>query len=772
MKRRNGFPAKLIDAPRGDAQGLERFFDLSGELLCVIRDGRFARVSSAWEQCLGWPLEALLGRPCADFIHAEDLARTMEEAPVTLERELVEFENRYRHRDGSYRWLAWNACVGAGGEIYAVARDVTELRRRDKALRASDERHRLLAELGLLALEGKPVDALIDRAVVMVAENLESNFVELLELRPDRESLVLRAGVGWKEGLVGVALTPFTSEFHAGFTFGSLGQVVVHDFEAERRFKPAPLLRDHGVSAGASVILGGKQRPFGVLGAYTTTPRTFANDEVNFLQAVANIVTDAVVRERTEARIRYQALHDPLTELPNRSLLLDRMQQWRERAPHNGIGAAVMFLDVDHVKVVNDGLGHDAGDKLLVDLAGRLRGGLRASDTVARLGGDEFVLFCENVIGERDAKEAAERVMACFEEPFTLGAHRRQVTASIGVVLADPRSPIETLIRDADVAMYRAKTRGRARLQFFDQAMREQSLNRLQLEQDLHLAIEEGQFFNAYQPIVSPEDGSIFGLEALARWRHPRRGVVPPAEFIPVAEKTGLIVRIGEMVLEDACREAFRWLSDGLLPQDGYINVNLSPRQVTDPGLVDTVVRALEETRLAPARLSLEITESVLVEDAETALEVLTQLKSLGVRLVLDDFGTGYSSLSQVRRFPIDILKIDRSFVEELARSVEDAAIVEAVVSMGKALGVGIIAEGVETCAQADRLRALGCKLAQGYLFARPLDPAAATNFLAEARGSHRVVRTGVPHTLVDGSGSQPPVLSSSRPFRRAGLDS
>src|SRR5919201_3911402 len=421
MNRKNGLPAKLVDAPRGDVSKLERFFDLSQELICVIREGRFARVSSAWEQCLGWPLEGLLGRPCAEFIHPEDLVRMMEEARADLDRELVEFENRYRHRNGSYRWLAWNARVGSDGEMYAVARDVTELRRRDEALRASDERHKLLAELGLLALEGKPVDGLIDRAVVMVSENLGAEFVELLELRPDRESLVLRAGVGWKEGLVGSALTPFTSEFHAGFTFGSLGQVVVHDFEAERRFKPAPLLRENGVSAGASVILGGKQRPFGVLGAYTATPRTFANDEVNFLQAVANIVSDAVVRERTEGGIRHQALHDPLTELPNRSLLLDRMQQWRARAPHSRTGAAVMFLDVDHVKVVNDGLGHDAGDKLLIDLAARLRGVVRASDTVSRLGGDEFVLFCENVTGEREAKEAAERVMACFEEPFTLG---------------------------------------------------------------------------------------------------------------------------------------------------------------------------------------------------------------------------------------------------------------------------------------------------------------------------------------------------------------
>src|SRR3954451_13408701 len=276
------------------------FLELSGELVCVIRDGRFVKVSPGWEKHLGWTRDDLIGTECVELIHPDDVGTTLDSGAVVsgAARELVDLQNRYRAKDGRYHWLAWNVSKGPDGELYAVAHDITSAKAREDALRASDERYRVLAELGLAALEGTPLSALMDRAVSVVAERLEVEFSELLELAADRESLLLRAGVGWEEGAIRSAMVPFGSEFHAGFTFGSLGQVVIEDFASENRFRPAPLLRRHGVAAGVSVILGGKRRPFGTLGAYTTSPRKFAPDEVNFLQAVANVLGDAIERER------------------------------------------------------------------------------------------------------------------------------------------------------------------------------------------------------------------------------------------------------------------------------------------------------------------------------------------------------------------------------------------------------------------------------------------------------------------------------------------
>jgi predicted signal transduction protein with EAL and GGDEF domain len=398
---------------------------------------------------------------------------------------------------------------------------------------------------------------------------------------------------------------------------------------------------------------------------------------------------------------------------------------------------------------VNDGLGHDIGDALLAKVSSRLTGAVRSSDTVARLGGDEFVILKEDLAAEDGAVEYVERVLSALDSPFEVRGHRRHVTASVGVAVGDHTVDPDILLRNADAAMYRAKARGRARFELFDDVMHEQALRRLQIEQDLRLAIEREELYNAYQPIVAATDGGLVGFEALVRWQHPERGVVPPLEFIPVAEQTGLILQIGQMVLTEACRQMVRWEGEGLVSPDMRINVNLSPRQVSDPGFVASVAAVLAESALDPQRLSLEITESVLVDDTESALETLRELKSLGVRLVLDDFGTGYSSLAYVRRFPIDVLKIDRSFVGGLGLNSEDSAIVAAVISMSAALGVGTVAEGVETEDQADRLRALGCDHAQGYLYGRPLDAAAVTAELALTLDSDVELRSAVDETAL-----------------------
>jgi diguanylate cyclase (GGDEF)-like protein/PAS domain S-box-containing protein len=708
----------------------ERIFDLSGELLCVIEPGNtFGRVSSGWEAQLGWSPEELVGRRCIELLHPDDLERTRADSAVVFESELIAFENRYRHKDGSWRWLAWNARRFEDGRIYAVARDVTEAKAREEALRVNDERYRLLAELGLRALEQLDLQSVLDHAASMLVETLGADFCHLLELTPSRESFLMRAGAGWPDGVVGRVHVPYSSEFFAGFTFSSLGQVVVPDFAQEPRFRPAPLLAEHGVAAGASVIVGGKRSPFGVLGVFTTEPRQFGSEEANFVQAVANILGDAIERHRSEERVRHQALHDPLTGLPNRALLVERLSHLHDRS-------ALLFVDVDHFKLVNDGLGHELGDRLLVNIAERLRGAVGRGDTVARIGGDEFVVLLHDVGTEEAALDGVSRVMAVFDEPFVLGPHLRHVTACVGVALSQNATDGDTLLRNADAAMYAAKDNGRARSELYDETMRTLSLERLEIEHDLREALGTDALYNVYQPIVASRTGEIVAFEALVRWNHPTRGMVSPGEFIPVAERTGMIVELGHAVLMAACEQTVRWREAGLIGRQVRMHVNLSARQVTDPRFVDSLASILASTGLDPRALSLEITESVLIDDADGVLDTLRRLKAIGVHLVLDDFGTGYSSLAYVKRFPIDVLKIDRAFVDGLSEDKNDAAIVTAIISMGSALDVEVVAEGVETERQASQLRELGCELAQGFLFAKPLPAVDAAELLRAAQAN------------------------------------
>jgi predicted signal transduction protein with EAL and GGDEF domain len=358
---------------------------------------------------------------------------------------------------------------------------------------------------------------------------------------------------------------------------------------------------------------------------------------------------------------------------------------------------------------------------------------IRPTDTVARVGGDEFVLLCEDIPSEPAALEVVERIVDALEVPFCLDEGRRHVTVSIGIALASAGDTAKALLRDADAAMYRAKERGRARFELFDEEMRERTRSWLETERNLRTAIERHEIYNVYQPMVAA-DGATIGYEALVRWQHPQRGTVAPAEFIPVAEQSGLIVALGRLVLEQACRDAARWPSGDASPPPG-VSVNLSSRQVADSALVATVRDILEGTGLGPERLNLEITESVLIEDTERAQATLQELKALGVSIVLDDFGTGYSSLGYVKRFPIDVLKIDRSFVDGLASGDPNSAIVSAVISMGRALDIDVVAEGVETHQQAQHLRSLGCRFAQGFLFARPMSADAVIERIAN--GTH-----------------------------------
>jgi diguanylate cyclase (GGDEF)-like protein/PAS domain S-box-containing protein len=434
------------------------------------------------------------------------------------------------------------------------------------------------------------------------------------------------------------------------------------------------------------------------------------------VERMVGTTQDVTERRAAEQLLEHQALHDPLTGLPNRALFLDRLQHALTRARRPGSSLAVYFCDVDDFKDVNDSLGHDAGDELLVALPPRLREGLRAGDTVARFGGDEFVILCEDLDSEGEAIRIAERIAEAFGLPFALDGRPHHLSVSVGVVFVKGGEASATeVLRDADAAMYRAKGGGKGRFELFDAQMRASLVARLQTEADLRRALDEGELRLHFQPVVALDGGALVGAEALVRWQHPQRGLLAPAEFIAVAEDSGLIAPLGAWVLEESCRQAVAW------GNGRFVSINLSPRQLSHSDVPALLERALAETGVDPALLELEITENVLMEQSAAVLGTLRRLKAMGVRLVLDDFGTGWSSLAYLKRFPLDGLKIDREFVGSLGTSVEDTAIVAAVLSMAAALELDVIAEGVETEEQLEWLRERGCGMAQGFLLGRPM---------------------------------------------------
>ena len=454
---------------------------------------------------------------------------------------------------------------------------------------------------------------------------------------------------------------------------------------------------------------------------------------------------NATERKALEEQLRYQILHDPLTGLPNRVLFMERLQHALSLANRNRRLNAVLFVDLDDFKVVNDSLGHEAGDDLLAQMAERLRISLRSEDTVARFGGDEFGILLEGVPAASYVTDVAERIVESLRETFIVKGRELTITCSIGIVLAaTSREPARELMRKADIAMYEAKRegkerfaaelmrkadiamygakgRGKARYQMFDPSMNTRALKRLGFESDLRRILEREEFVVHYQPMVSLETGNVLGLEALVRWVHPERGLVPPSEFIPVAEDTGLIVDIGRRVLKEACVQVREWQVRYPSEPPLRANVNLSAKQFHQPDLAGDIAEVLEETNLDPRNLELEITETVVMEDARATLAILGALKSLGVRLAIDDFGTGYSSLAYLRRFPVDTLKIDGVFVAGLGESTEDEVIVAAMIGLAQDLGVTAIPEGVETVEQLQRLHEMGCDVAQGFYLSRPL---------------------------------------------------
>ena len=709
-------------------------------------------------------IEAILGYTpeewCADpllwrkQVHPDDLQKVLAaEAQMDVgETTAPVDEYRMFHRDGHVVWIRDDGSLirDSTGQLrwHGVLSDITVQKRTEAELERRVAQQAAVARLGERALERVDIAELIEQACACATELLDVELASVAELLPDQETFRLCAGAGWPPGHIGNVTVPAGPTTQAGYTILSGAPVVVTDWETEERFTQS-LALGVGARSGVSVTIEGLEKPFGIFAAHSMLPRRYGAGDVDFVQAIANVLADALVRQATEDEIRHRALHDSLTGLPNRILFLDRLEQALARLRRGQSLAAVMFLDLDHFKRVNDSLGHQAGDEILTAVAPRLKQALRTTDTVARFGGDEFGILLEDIGSEIAATQAAERIAGVFTRPFVLGSAEHFVTASLGIALVRGGERADELVRDADTAMYRAKERGRARYELFDDDLRARVVSRLRMETELRQALERRELWLAYQPVISLRDQTIVSVEALLRWRHPERGLISPVEFIPIAEETGLIEPIGLWVIDEACRQAAGWHAAMPDRPPVGISVNLSAVQIANAILPETVAMGVRAADLDPSTLRLEITESVLLGETAGLTETLARLKDLGVHLVLDDFGTGYSSLAYLNRLPLDALKVDRAFVDGLGRDPQDTSITEAIIAMSRALSLPVICEGVETEVQLAELRRMGCDQVQGYYFSRPVDAVAITSMLVHgppwAVRANRSAGTGRP---------------------------
>jgi diguanylate cyclase (GGDEF)-like protein len=489
----------------------------------------------------------------------------------------------------------------------------------------------------------------------------------------------------------------------------------------------APLVTTHGFVLGTICAVDPSPR------AWTDADTGSLMDVANSLVAELELSSDVLAKRATQEHLLYSTLHDALTGLPNRSLLVERIRHaMRRTSRHPEDIFAVLFLDLDRFKEVNDNLGHFAGDELLRAVARRLEACLRPEDTVARLSGDEFAILLESIAEISDAGRVAERIEEALSFPINLGGAEITTSASMGIVTSSlAQDQPEQLLRSADMAMYRAKAAGRARYEMFDRTMHADALHRLQLETDLRRAVERNEFRLHYQPVVSLKTGRVTGLEALLRWEHPDRGLVQPDEFIPVAEETGLIVRIGRWVLGEACAQLRQWQRDRRRGEPLTIGVNLSVRQFAQPDLVNQLSRVITDSGIPPESLRVEITEGAIIDRGGTAASVLEQIRELGARVHLDDFGTGYSPLIYLHRLPIDAIKVDRAFVSTMDNDEKNLQLVRTILTFARIVGLSAVAEGISSAEQLRELRTLECEYGQGYLFSAPIPHDAVSDLLA-----------------------------------------
>ena len=655
--------------------------------------------------------------------------------------------------------------------VLVMAVRLLDNRAQEEALLSSlQERQDLLERLARIQrsiFHRAPLQEVLDTICHGAAELLGDDTIGLRLLDPDDPSLLeMVSSVGVRPAVCGPNWRTPVGQGAGGLAVSEGRLVVLEDYAASAAHMPAFAADGVTAAMAAPVFEGG--RIVGSLTVATHRPgRRYSEAEQEALRAFAEHASLALNDARTVEVLRstldqaiHQATHDALTGLANRTRILDCLEE-RLLRPDDVAGIGVLFVDLDRFKLVNDSLGHEVGDEVLRTMARRLAGCVRPGDLVGRLAGDEFVVVCSGLHGEIDAVGLSDRICRELATPCKVGDRELVVTASVGVAHAVPGVGADQLLRDADVAMYQAKQRGRSRTEVFGNSMRAELLERVELEHELRLAILRDEFRLHYQPTMSLSSGRVLLVEALVRWEHPVRGLVPPDQFIPVAEDTRLIVPIGGWVLRQACRDLAAWRLEHPELAGLHVSVNLSACQFADDDLVSSVAAALEETGLPPDALWLEITESVVMDGVEKTVETLAALKALGVHLSIDDFGTGYSSLSYLKRFPIDVLKIDRSFVDGFGTDPEDEAIVTAVVRLAQALGLETVAEGIENPRQLVGLSELGCDAGQGYFFSRPLSADGVVTWLLDRTGDAATRnRTSAPVPGADTTSTDPPSAS------------
>lgn len=654
-----------------------------------------------------------------------------------------EFEVRSVREDGSLMWLRaqGRGVTGADGTMVAIVGAITDVTDRvaaDGRIQQQALQSMALAELAQRALTAPDLATTLDDAVGTVAGILGAPLCKVLQIEPDHASLRLVAGHGWQAGLVGEATVGTDRDSHAGYTLTASEPVIVDDLLSETRFSGTALLHDHGVRSGMSTAINTVGGAWGLLGVHTTEPRHFTPEDANFLRTVASTIGAAVDRAAHEEQRQHLNLHDPLTDLPNRALLHDRLTIGIATARQTSRYVAVIHIGIDRFNVVNTSLGIAAGDQALIEIGRRLQALSGPADTVARLDGDEFMLAA-TVDNAHAAVDLATRVLAVIAEPLVLGEPPQELflSASVGVAVANGGGgDTASHLRDASIAADRASASGGRRYEVFDDRFRERAVRRLQVEAELRYAIADGQIEPHYQPIVHVGTGALVGVEALARWQHPTRGLLEPSEFLDAADAAGLASALGEVILLQSARDAARWneLSGASL----HVSVNVSSSQLTGT-LLDVVDATLAATGLPPDRLCLEIIESALADNSTDALNVLDQLIARWpISVHIDDFGTGHSSLSRLSMFPVTGIKIDRAFVSDLGQTPTARPVVAAIIDLGHALDLEVTAEGVETGDQLDELRDLGCDLAQGWLFARAMPAAEIDRLLADPTTMHQ----------------------------------
>lgn len=702
----------------------------SYDLVSIYDDqGRFTFASPSHLRVLGYDPDDLIGTAAVDMLHPDDLddvtSRFSEQLLVTGIPTPI--EHRIRHQDGSWCWIESVAMMlshdPAIGGVLVNARDITDRRRADLIAK---EQTRILEAIA----RGAPLPPSLEAIAALVDAWIPDGRTMLGVIDRDRSVLRVAAAPNVPEACIealdGLVVPPDADTIP--------DTVARLDIRLGEPMEAAAALLQHGFRSwwGKPIVDPGGSPQH--LGAVMVLRRDRAEPDPRdqqLLDAAGSLTAIAVERDRTQTRLSHQASHDTLTGLPNREQALERLRRVVKNERRGGPDVAVLFLDLDRFKVLNDSVGHDAGDRLLVEMGRRIQEALRPGDLITRFGGDEFVIVCEQLAGVEDAHALADRLLRVAREPFDLDGLETVVTASIGIAVADGRPP-EALLRDADAAMYRAKEKGRDRVELFDAQLREDVVARLDTERELRHALEHGGLLVHYQPIVSLRTGAVTGFESTLRWDHPTRGLLPPAAFLDVAEDSGLMRPIGEWTRAEVCRTAARWNQEN--PEWGRLvtSVKISAAELSDHQLATNIAKTVLDSDLDPALLSFAITERLLFSDIDAARALFGELDELGVQLALDDLGTGYS-LVHLKQFPIDSVKIDRVFVAGLGADPFDDAIVTAVVDLAHQLNLVSVAEGVETATQEERLRAIDCMRAQGPRIGPPMPPD-----LAEAWLNHR----------------------------------